>query len=296
LPLAVDGLAMGRRWLTAVMLCLAAVLVVPSIASAAPTLRPVARVLAVTPSTLTEGTLPGIALRVDQRGGRSVRARLVVLTQPRGDVAARIDLGRIRTGRTIAALWPVGTVLPAGSYLVRLHILDAYGRTLLRRAHTTGRLSFTVQPAPVAPPPVASGVFPVAGPHVTSPAGSGGAFGAGRVGHTHEGHDISAAPGTPVVAPVSGTVSPVRFQASGAGWYVVLDGVDGRDYFFAHCLEGSVAVAAGAPVAAGQRLCGVGATGDATGPHLHFEIWEVGWRVPGGFPIDPLPQLLAWGG
>jgi murein DD-endopeptidase MepM/ murein hydrolase activator NlpD len=88
----------------------------------------------------------------------------------------------------------------------------------------------------------------------------------------------------------------VRYQASGAGWYVVLDGVDGRDYFFAHCAEGSVAVAAGAPVAAGQRLCGVGATGGASGPHLHFEIWEIGWRVPGGFPIDPLPQLLAWGG
>jgi murein DD-endopeptidase MepM/ murein hydrolase activator NlpD len=88
----------------------------------------------------------------------------------------------------------------------------------------------------------------------------------------------------------------VRFQASGAGWYVVLDAVDGRDYFFAHCAEGSVAVAAGAPVAVGQPLCGVGMTGSATGPHLHFEIWEVGWRVRGGYPIDPLPHLLAWGG
>ena len=41
---------------------------------------------------------------------------------------------------------------------------------------------------------------------------------------------------------------------------------------------------------------GVGMTGDATGPHLHLEIWMVGWRVPGGYPIDPLPDLLAWGG
>ena len=232
---------MGRRRTAAVLLCLAVVLAVPATASAAPTIRPVARTLAVTPSTITEGTLPGIALRVDQRGGRSVRARLVVLTQPRGDVAARIDLGTIRTGRTLAASWPAGTVLPAGSYLVRLHVLDGYGRTLLRRARFSGRMAFTIRPAPAAPPaPVLAGVFPVAGPHLTAAAGSGGAFGAGRVGHTHEGHDISAAPGTPVVAPVAGTVSAVRLQASGAGWYVVLDGADGRDYFFAHCAEAGV--------------------------------------------------------
>jgi murein DD-endopeptidase MepM/ murein hydrolase activator NlpD len=139
-------------------------------------------------------------------------------------------------------------------------------------------------------------VFPVAGPHTTWPAGSDGAFGAGRVGHRHEGEDIAAAVGTPVVAPVGGTVTSVRYQAGGAGWYVVLDGADGRDYFFAHCTAGSVAVAAGTPVATGTPLCGVGMTGSATGPHLHFEIWAVGWRVPGGFPIDPLPDLLAWGG
>jgi len=48
--------------------------------------------------------------------------------------------------------------------------------------------------------------------------------------------------------------------------------------------------------ARGQRLCAVGATGDASGPHLHFEIWIVGWRVPGGQPIDPLPELRAWSG
>ena len=106
-----------------------------------------------------------------------------------------------------------------------------------------------------------------------------------------------AAAGTPVVAPYAGTISSTSYQSGGAGEYVVLDGTDGRDYFFAHCLRRSTIVAEGAPVAAGAPLCQVGATGTASGaPHLHFEIWLVGWRVPGGAPIDPLPELLAWSG
>ena len=46
----------------------------------------------------------------------------------------------------------------------------------------------------------------------------------------------------------------------------------------------------------GQQLAQVGATGDASGPHLHFEIWIGGWYARGGEPIDPLPQLQRWAG
>jgi murein DD-endopeptidase MepM/ murein hydrolase activator NlpD len=135
-------------------------------------------------------------------------------------------------------------------------------------------------------------VFPVAGTY--SFGGADGRFGAGRPDHIHEGQDIIAAAGVAVVAPYGGTVSSTSYQADGAGEYVVLDAVDGRDYFFAHCTRGSTAVAQGAVVAAGAQLCQVGATGTASGPHLHFEIWNVGWRVEGGYPIDPLPELLSW--
>jgi murein DD-endopeptidase MepM/ murein hydrolase activator NlpD len=71
--------------------------------------------------------------------------------------------------------------------------------------------------------------------------------------------------------------------------------VDGRDFFLCHFQRGSTTVALGQPVAAGQQLGAVGMTGDASGPHLHFEIWEGPWRQ-GGHPIDPLAQLRVWAG
>ena len=202
------------------------------------------------------------------------------------------------------------TVAP-GRYLVRLHVKDRDDRTLARGASSSGRANLTVRAAPTAPSatattpaqlvvpsaPSAPGTyaFPVAGPHTLG--GDDGRFGAGRDGHVHQGQDVPAAEGVPVVAPVAGTVRSTDYQAGGAGYYVVLDGSDGRSYFFAHCQKDSFAVLPGTAVGVGQHLCNVGQTGSATGPHLHFEIWLGGWRVnSASHPIDPLPDLLAWGG
>jgi murein DD-endopeptidase MepM/ murein hydrolase activator NlpD len=139
---------------------------------------------------------------------------------------------------------------------------------------------------------IAGGTFPVAGPH--SFGGVDARFGAPRNGHTHQGQDVPAAEGTPVVAPFPGTISTTNYQAGAAGYYVVEHSLV-ADFFFAHCQQGSFAVSIGATVAAGQPLCRVGHTGDAEGPHLHFEIWLGGWRVgPASHPIDPLPSLQAW--
>src|SRR5947199_198319 len=82
----------------------------------------------------------------------------------------------------------------------------------------------------------------------------GDGIGAKRKGHTHQGQDILAAQGTPVVAPLAGTILYVDFQAAGAGYYVVEQAVDGRAFFFAHCQKGSFAVAPGVAVGVGQRL------------------------------------------
>jgi murein DD-endopeptidase MepM/ murein hydrolase activator NlpD len=163
-------------------------------------------------------------------------------------------------------------------------------------------------PKPAPPPPptplpggapspaqtVAQGaVFPVRGSH--SFGGPENRFGASRAGHIHQGQDVLASEGLSVVAPLAGTIITTGYQAGGAGWYVAEQAGDGLSFFNAHCQAGSIAVAPEQAVRAGQQLCRVGQTGDATAPHLHFEIWVGGWHVGGGQPIDPLPYLEAWG-
>jgi murein DD-endopeptidase MepM/ murein hydrolase activator NlpD len=135
-------------------------------------------------------------------------------------------------------------------------------------------------------------VFPVLGPHSFGDAAN--RFGAGRPGHMHEGQDVLASEGTSVLAPLAGTIVTAGYQAGGAGWYAAEHTVDGLDFFFAHCQAGSLAVSTGQAVSAGQAICQVGQTGDATGPHLHFEVWVGGWRAATGHPIDPLPYLEVW--
>lgn len=268
-----------------------------------PDKRPVATRLRLKPRRVVAASaLPQISFRVRQRGVKRVKARIAVLSLPGNRKLTSIALGWVRTGRTVSVRWPRGVALRAGRYLVRLHASDVRGHTLRRSAKRPGRAVIVVsrRPAPPTPPgpsaisPGGRGIFPVAGAFDFG--GAEARFGAGRAGRTHEGQDVTAASGTPVVAPYAGLISSTSYQAGGAGEYVVLDGVDGRDYFFAHCVRGSTVVRQRQMVARGQPLCGVGASGAASGPHLHFEIWNVGWRVRGGYPIDPLPELRAWAG
>jgi murein DD-endopeptidase MepM/ murein hydrolase activator NlpD len=162
----------------------------------------------------------------------------------------------------------------------------------------------TPKPAPPLPPATEAGVpttaqtvadgaiFPVAGPH--SFGGPENRFGAPRNGHIHQGQDVLTAEGTPVVAPLAGVVESTAYQAGGAGYYAVEHTTFGFDFMFAHCQAGTFAVSSGQAVAAGQVLCHAGQSGDATAPHLHFEMWVGGWQAASGHPIDPLPYLEAW--
>jgi len=261
----------------------------------APRLR--ASIFTVSAGSVALGTPLRFTWRVDGPV-RRVRARVMLLPAA-GGKSVRIALGARRSGTRTVRTWTPRGVAP-GRYAARLHASGPRGATLRRTARASGRLALEITaaappvaaPAP-APAPVPSGLFPVQGAYDLG--GQGARFGAGRTGHVHQGQDVVAAEGTPVVTPVAGVVHWRAYQASGAGHYVVVRGDDGRDYAFMHFQDGSVLVQKGQRVSAGQRLAGVGNTGASQGAHLHFEIWPDGWYASAdSHPIDPLPDLLAW--
>lgn len=133
--------------------------------------------------------------------------------------------------------------------------------------------------------------FPILGSHEYGM--SAGRFGAGRTGHTHQGQDVMAACGTPLVAARGGIVQYSGYQGA-AGNYVVIDGRGtGYDFMYAHLAEPSP-LQTGDTVRTGQPIGIVGETGDAQGCHLHFEMWSPPGWYEGGSPFDPLPYLEKW--
>jgi murein DD-endopeptidase MepM/ murein hydrolase activator NlpD len=88
-------------------------------------------------------------------------------------------------------------------------------------------------------------------------------------GHWHSGIDLAATRGTPVMATLPGIVT-VIVSATGYGLHVVVSHANGLSSLYGHL--DTVLVASGDEVLAGQIIGTVGSTGNATGPHLHFEI------------------------
>ncbi|MGH2923045.1 MAG: peptidoglycan DD-metalloendopeptidase family protein, partial [Solirubrobacterales bacterium] len=82
-----------------------------------------------------------------------------------------------------------------------------------------------------------SQVFPVPGAHDYG--GPQARFGAGRSGHSHQGQDVFAACGEPLVSAQAGNVKVSAYQGSGAGHYLVITGVDGIDYVYMHLQKAS---------------------------------------------------------
>ncbi len=211
-------------------------------------------------------------LRIDVVGetGEAVR------TFYRNDVAPQVPVSIRWDGLTAE-----GKPAPKGHY--SFNIGSQTGTPLARPEATTSELSlgfdFYVY------------TFPLLGAHDYG--GAAGRFGAGRDGHTHEGQDVMADCGVPVVAARGGRVRYSGYQSL-AGNYVVIDG-KGTPYdtAYMHLAEPSP-LQTGDPVLTGQPIGIVGETGDATACHLHFELWTgPGWYV-GGSPIDPLPFLKKW--
>jgi murein DD-endopeptidase MepM/ murein hydrolase activator NlpD len=250
---------------------------------------PVIRRFSATPRSVVFGGAPTtLRLRIDAVNVKTVRVRL--LARRAGGGTRRVSLGRRRTNRAVTVRWARAGIA-AGTYTLALTVVDAGGRSLARAARTglTVRAKPAPTPAPSPAPSSGPGVFPVAGPH-----SYGDGFGVDRGDHIHQGQDLPAADGTPLVAPRAATVFATGYSASGSGEYVVLyDSRANRSYVYFHLHRGSTAVSDGQSVRAGQRIGAVGTTGHSTGPHLHFELWIGRW-FDGGHAVDPLPTLRTW--
>lgn len=109
--------------------------------------------------------------------------------------------------------------------------------------------------------------------------------------HLHEGVDVFADRGTPVVAVASGTIDRIRMGTAIGGNTVWLAADDGTEYYYAHLDRVVASLDVGDRVGVGEVLGTVGNTGNAatTPPHLHFQV-----HPGGGAPVPPVPLLDTW--
>jgi len=173
-----------------------------------------------------------------------------------------------------------GQALPPG----RLVYVLAPGGTSATPTDTpasvsTAPASTSVPDAPVVPsaaPDKAPLHWPLSRPVLTSLFGK-------RWGRDHEGIDMKAPTGTPVLAAADGEVVYAGDQVRGYGNMVVLQHADDLLTVYAH--NSLLLVHAGDRVAVGREIARVGDSGHSTAPHLHFEVRR------GQVPQDPLPFL-----
>lgn len=144
--------------------------------------------------------------------------------------------------------------------------------------------------APVAATPKASGqylkVFPLQGGYSYH-----ADFGAARHQGSHQGVDIIADRGTPVVAVAGGAIDRLTRTETGLGGiWIWLRDTSGNTYYYAHLDSIVDGLAPGSKVTVGQQIGAVGNTGDARygETHLHFEL-----HPGGGSPVDPFADLKA---
>jgi peptidoglycan LD-endopeptidase LytH len=189
--------------------------------------------------------------------------------------AREAERQRMEVAAAAAAAAPTATAVPTPAVTAPRPAGDAAPATTAPPRQAT----VTTQP----PRAAVSGdwICPVQGPHAFS-----NDYGASRGGgSSHQGNDILAAKGTPVVANVSGVVTQRNGAVSGLAYF--LAGDDGNRYFGAHLDS----FGATGRVSAGTVIGTVGNTGDAAGgpPHLHFEIH------PGGTGYtNPYPTLSKY--
>jgi murein DD-endopeptidase MepM/ murein hydrolase activator NlpD len=186
---------------------------------------------------------------------------------------------RVEPGEEHAIRWAgaakKGRAAPPGTYVFR--VLTRHGAKAKRGRVKGGGRSFGLY----------SYKFPVRARHTY-----GDGYGAPRSGHTHQGQDVFASCGKRMVAARGGRIQYRGYQASGAGYYLVVDGKGtGHDYVYMH-LKRRGRPKRGQRVRTGERIGMVGQTGNSSGCHLHFEMWsKPGW-YEGGDPMRSVTRRL----
>jgi peptidoglycan hydrolase-like protein with peptidoglycan-binding domain len=207
-----------------------------------------------------------------RRAPRAPRALLSLGSE--GPQVRRLQEGLRRAGLAVAvdgAFGPATRRAVAAYQRGRgLRPTGTAGTTLLRRLRATRARHLLV--------------FPVRGPHAYSDD-----FGAPRHQGPHEGNDILAPPGAPVLAVAGGRIDRLTRVPRGLGGiHLWLDDDAGTAYYYAHLRRIAPGLVPGSRVRAGQVIGDVGRTGDAAGGpyHLHFEM-----HPGGGAAVDPYREL-----
>jgi peptidoglycan hydrolase-like protein with peptidoglycan-binding domain len=271
------------RRLGTILAVLAAISVAPAAAATVGSPRLAAVQVALRAKHLYHGTVDGLTGPETQRAIAAFRKRsgLGLDAVAGAELGSRL-LGPGATGGDVVELqfllawhgFPNGTVDGGFGPHVELALVK-----FQRWAHvpTTGlagpeTVAALHAPVPTCPVPLAWPVQAVVGDRF-GPRGAG----------FHPGIDLPAAPGTPVHAAAVGTVTFAGPTSGGYGNLVVVKGAAGVATMYAHLSR--ILARPGEQVTVGTLLGLVGATGETTGPHLHFEV-----RVRGA-AVDPLPAL-----
>lgn len=118
----------------------------------------------------------------------------------------------------------------------------------------------------------------------------------------HQGMDFSSGGRGTNVAPVDMEILFAGSDGYWSKWYgpwILARQIGGEGFYFEmhHCATGSIKVKKGQKVQAGTKICRESATGNATGPHLHFQMGKPEFKTDGTTPtrrhtVDPHPILI----